>query len=96
MLKAEFDSVPKKVMHSVFHFMSANLVLSTIVLLLAGLNVTFEKDPLSLVLFIAVYFVPYDVVSLIIAFTSGIKKAPLIPLWNVFALIAIFAVLGAV
>ncbi len=49
MLEASFEEVPKKVMHCVFHYVSAYLILSTIVLLALGFGVTFSWDSSLLV-----------------------------------------------
>ncbi len=39
MLESQFDLVPKKVMHSVFHYVSVYLIFSTTTLLLVGFGV---------------------------------------------------------
>ena len=44
MLKADFDDVPKKVMHCVFHYVSVFLVLTSITLLLLGFGVVPASD----------------------------------------------------
>jgi hypothetical protein len=41
MLQADFDDVPKKVMHCVFHYVSVYVVLSFIVLIAIGLGFSF-------------------------------------------------------
>jgi hypothetical protein len=95
MLRSSFDDVPKKVMHCVFHYVSAVLILSTLFLLAIGLGI-FKSDTSLLVKFIAIHFTVFAVTQLIIAATSKIPGAVFkLFQWIIFALIAITAWLGA-
>ena len=95
MLRASFDEVSKKVMHCVFHYISVYLVLSTVVLLLLGLGIDGDMDAIFLVKFIAVQYLLFAAVQLVIAFTSQLDKAIFkLFQWTFFVLIAVFAWLG--
>ena len=95
MLEASFDEVAKKVMHCVFHYMSAYLILSTLVLLFSGFGFGFGSDNAMLVKFIAVNYILFALWQIILALLSDIKN-PLFKLfqWVFFTLIAVFAWLG--
>ena len=96
MLNASFDDIPKKVMHSVFHYISVFLVLSTIVLLFLGLSPQLKTASSLLVRFIAIHYAVFAAVQIIIAFTSKIEKAIFkLFQWMFFIIIAILAWLGA-
>ena len=97
LLDAPIDDVPKKVMHCVFHYISAFLVLSTLALLAVGLGVKFKSSQTFLVDFIAIHYATFAVIQLIIALKSKIPK-PALKLfqWIFFALIAIFIWIGIV
>jgi hypothetical protein len=96
MMEASFDEVPKKVMHCVFHFITVDFVLATIALLAAGFGLTFGHDVGLLVLFIAVHFLLYGLVQIVMVLSSGIRGGlSKIFQWAVFLLVAIFAFLGA-
>ena len=74
MLQADFDDVPKKVMHCVFHYVSAYLVLSFIVLIAIGLGFSFGTADALLVKFIAVNYFFFAITQIVIAATSNIPK----------------------
>ena len=95
LLDAPLDDVPKKVMHCVFHYISAFLVLSTLALLAVGLGVKFKSSQNFLVDFIAIHYATFAVIQLVIALKSKIPK-PALKLfqWIFFSLIAIFIWLG--
>ena len=95
MLDAPFDDVPKKVMHCVFHYVSAFMVISTIALLVVGIGVKFKSGHTLLVDFIAINYAAFAVAQFFIALKSKIPR-PAFKLfqWIFFALIAIFAWLG--
>jgi hypothetical protein len=96
MLQAPFDDVPKKVMHSVFHYISAFLVLSSIALLAIGLGYNFNADTTLLVKFIAISFIVFAVTQIVIAATSTIPNGVIkLFQWIFFVVIAIFAWIGA-
>ncbi len=96
MMEASFDEVPKKVMQSVFHYVSVFLVLSAAALILVGLGVSFGGDASLLVRFIALNYALFAIAQIIIALTSGIPSA-LTKLfqWVFFVVIAVLAWLGA-
>jgi hypothetical protein len=95
-LKSEVDIVPKKVMQSLFHYMSVFLVLSSIILF-AGSH---HSCPLydyvhNMVKFIGVVYAFFAIVQFLIALTSGIPGGVFkLFQWVFWALIAVFAVLG--
>ena len=95
MLEAPIDDLPKKVMHCVFHYISAFLVLSTLALLAVGLGVKFKSSQNFLVDFIAIHYATFAVIQLVIALKSKIPK-PALKLfqWIFFSLIAILSWLG--
>ncbi len=96
MLNASFDEIPKKVMHSVFHYISVFLVLSTIVLLFLGLSPQLKTASSLLVRFIAIHYAVFAAVQIIIALTSKIEKAIFkLFQWMFFIIIAVLAWLGA-
>jgi hypothetical protein len=95
-LKSEVDIVPKKVMQSLFHYMSVFLVLSSIILF-AGSH---HSCPLydyvhNMVKFIGVVYAFFAIAQFLIALTSGIPGGVFkLFQWVFWALIAVFAVLG--
>ncbi len=96
MLKAPFDEVPKKVMHCVFHYISAYLVFSSIFLLALGLGFTFKGDGALLVKFIALNYAVFAVTQIIITLTSQIQNGIFkLFQWTFFVVIAAFTWLGA-
>ena len=95
MLKASFDPVPKKVMHCVFHYISAYLILSTIALLGIGFGVIAKEGTTILVRFISINFAVFAVWQIALATTSQIQKGILkLFQWVFFITIAVFAWLG--
>ena len=96
MLQAPFDDVPKKVMHCVFHYISAFLILASIALITIGLGYNFNADTTLLVKFIAISFVVFAVTQIVIAATSTIPRGVIkLFQWIFFVVIAIFAWIGA-
>ena len=95
-LQASFDEVPKKVMHCLFHYVSAYLILSTIFLLAIGLGLKLGGGTSLLVKFIALNYAAFAIAQAILALASNIKNA-LFKLfqWMFWVLIALFAWLGA-
>ena len=95
MMQASFDIVSKKVLQALFHYITVNFIASAVVLLAAGFGLSFGFDLLPVVLFVAVHFLLYTLVQLLIAFTSGIPKAPLkLFQWTIFLLTGVFALIG--
>lgn len=96
MLAAPIEDVPRKVMHCVFHYVSTYLVLSTAALFLVGLDVCVGEGTSALVRFIAINYLVFALWQLLIAFGSGIPRAPLkLFQWVFFLLIAVLSWLGA-
>jgi hypothetical protein len=95
-LQASFDEVPKKVMHCLFHYVSAYLILTTIYLLAIGVGFKFGGGTTLLVKFIAVNYAAFALGQIIIALASKIQNA-LFKLfqWVFWTLIAVIAWLGA-
>ena len=92
---ASFDEISKEVMHCVFHYISAYLILSTVALLLLGFGIDCGMNSIFLVKFIAVQYLLFAVTQLIIAFTSQIDRAVFkLFQWAFFVLIAVVAWLG--
>ena len=96
MLQAEFDDVPKKVMHCVFHYVSVYVVLSFIVLIAIGLGFSFGAADTLLVKFIAINYFFFAITQIVIAATSNIPKGVIkLFQWILFMIIAILAWIGA-
>jgi hypothetical protein len=96
MLQADFDEVPKKVMHCVFHYVSVYVALSFIVLIAIGLGFSFGAADTLLVKFIAINYFLFAITQIVIAATSNIPKGVTkLFQWIFFMVIAIFAWIGA-
>jgi hypothetical protein len=96
MLQADFDDVPKKVMHCVFHYISVYVVLSFIVLIAIGLGFSFGTADALLVKFIAVNYFFFAITQIVIAATSNIPNGVIkLFQWIFFMGVAIFAWIGA-
>ena len=95
MLQADFEDVPKKVMHCVFHYVSVYVVVSCIVLIAIGLGYEFGTTDALLVKFIAINYFLFAIVQIVIATTSNIPNG-LMKLfqWIIFMVIAILAWIG--
>ncbi len=95
MLEASFDPVPKKVMHCVFHYVSAYLILSTIALLGIGFGVVAREGTTVLVQFISINYAVFAVWQIALAITSQIQNGIFkLFQWVFFIIIAVFAWLG--
>ena len=96
MLQADFDDVPKKVMHCVFHYVSVYLILSFIVLMAIGLGFSFGTADKLLVKFIAINYFFFAITQIVIAAASNIPKGVTkLFQWIFFLIIVIFAWIGA-
>ncbi len=96
MMKASFDQVPKKVMYSVFHFISVFMVLSAVALILVGFGYSFNLDSTLLIRFIALNYSLFAITQIIIALTSGIPKSMTkLFQWVFWIIIAVLAWIGA-
>jgi hypothetical protein len=96
MMDASFDQVPKKVMQSVFHYVSVFQVLSAVTLLSVGIGFSFGLNSTLLVWFIALNYSLFAVTQLYIALTSGIPNgASKLFQWVFWVIIAVLAWVGA-
>ncbi len=95
-LNSDIDIVPKKVMQSLFHYMSVILVLSTIILLAGSHHSWPMYDYVhNMIRFIGIVFAFFAVTQFIIAATSGIPGGIFkLFQWVFWALIAACAILG--
>ena len=95
-LDSDIGSVPKKVMQSLFHYMSVFLVLSMIILL-AGSH---QSCPMydyvhNMIRFIGIVFAFFALTQFIIALTAGIPGGVLKMFqWLFWALISATAIIG--
>ena len=95
MLEASFDPVPKKVMHCVFHYISAYLFLSTVALLGTGFGIINGEGTTLLVRFIAINYAVFAVWQIALAATSQIEKGVFkLFQWLFFTIIALLSWLG--
>jgi hypothetical protein len=96
MLAASFDAVPKKVMHAVFHYITAFLLLSAALLIAIGVGFSFGEETRLAVWFIAANYTLFAVGQIALALTSGIPSA-LTKLfqWVFWVVIAVLAWIGA-
>ena len=96
-LASEVEIIPKKVMQSLFHYMSVFLILTTVILLLFSFGKTwFFQNSRDVSLFIGINYSGLALVQFIIAISSSIEKG-LMKLfqWVFWLLIAIFAIWGS-
>ncbi|MFC1865587.1 hypothetical protein ACFLYB_02595 [Chloroflexota bacterium] len=95
-MDASFDEIPKKVMQSIFHYMTIFQILSAVALLLIALGYSFDLDSILLVWFIALNYSLFAVSGIIIAMTSGIPGGlTKMFQWIFWIIIAVFAWIGA-
>jgi len=96
MLSASFEEVPKKVMHTVFHYISVFQVLSAVALLMIGFDFSFDKDSTLLVWFIAMNYSLFALAGITIALTSNISNGlSKMFQWIFWIAIAVLAWIGA-
>ena len=82
-------------MYCLFHFITADFAISTLILIGAGFGVTFELDVKLAVIGVIAHFGLYGIIQIIMVVASGIEKGLLkIFQWILFFIIAIFAILG--
>jgi len=95
-LDSDIDIVPKKVMQSVFHYMSVFMVLSTLVLFAGSHELCPMYDYVhNMIRFIAIVYAFFALTQFIIALTSGIPGGVLKMFqWLFWALIAASAIIG--
>lgn len=96
-LEAEIEETPKRVMLSIYHYMSVYMVLTTVVLFMTALDkCMLFAEPLSVVKFIGVSYLGFTFSQLIVAGTAPIKGSILkLFQWVFWILIAVFAFLGS-
>jgi hypothetical protein len=96
MLEASFNGVAKKVMQSVFHYSSVNLVLMAVMLLALGFGLNLKGASSLIVQFIALHYSLFAAVQIITALASKIDKSMFKMFqWILFIIVAVFAWLGA-
>lgn len=95
-LDSDIDIVPKKVMQSMFHYMSVVLVLSTFILLAGSHHLCPMYDYVhNMIRFIGILFALFAVMHFILAAGSGISGGVFkLFQWVFWALISVFAIVG--
>ena len=95
MLNSDMNLLPKKVMLSVFHYISVFMILSSVILLASGAGYFAFQEYNLLVKFISINLAGFAVWQIAIALSSGIQNA-LIKMfqWIMFLAIALLAWLG--
>ncbi|MDA3791759.1 MAG: hypothetical protein PF503_25095 [Desulfobacula sp.] len=97
MLESDFELVPKKGMHCVFHYVSVYLILSAAFLLLAGFGVDMGSDNTLLIRFIAVNYTGFAIWQIVIAAKSGISNViTKLFQWVFFVIIAVCSFWGTI
>lgn len=98
-LDSGLDEIPKKIMHSLFHYASVFLVLSTIVLIGNSFDITLENCLLNsdmTVRFIGLVYLGFGLSQIIIAASSkiegGLFKLFQWVFWLIIGLLALFGV----
>ena len=95
-LNSDIDEIPRKVMQSLFHYMSAYMVLTSVILLgiSIGENLIFENTD-DVVKMIGLSYAGFAIIQFIIALTSSIKLGVFkLFQWVFWALIAAFSLMG--
>lgn len=95
-LDSDIDIVPKKVMQSLFHYMTVFMVLSTIILLAGSHELCPMYDYVhNMIRFIGIVYAFFALTQFIIALTSGIPGGVFKMFqWVFWALIAALAIIG--
>ncbi len=97
MLATDLDPIPKKVMHSVFHYASVFLILASLALVAIGSGKFADGNSFPLVRFIALNYALFAIWQIGIAATSGIDRGVIkLFQWTFFIIIAVLAWLGTV
>ena len=95
-LNSDIDEIPKKVMHSIFHYLSVYMILTTILLLLFAIDshALFENHS-DVAILIAISYVGFAVTQIIVAVTSSIKGGIFrLFQWIFWMLIAVLSLAG--
>ena len=95
MLNSDMSLVPKKIMQSVFHYISVFMILSSLILLASGAGYFAFQEYNLVVKFISINLAGFAVWQIVIALSSGISGA-LIKMfqWIMFFTIAVLAWMG--
>ncbi len=95
-MDSDIEQVPKKVMQSVFHYMSVFLVLSLFILLAGSHRSCPMYDYVhTMIRFIGMAYGLYAITQFVIASTSGIPGGVFKMFqWVFWALISVFAIIG--
>lgn len=95
-LDSDIDIVPKKVMQSLFHYMTVFMVLSTIILLAGSHELCPMYDYVHhMIRFIAIVYAFFALTQFVIALTSGIPGGVFKMFqWVFWAFIAALAIIG--
>ena len=95
-LDSSIEPVPKRVIQSVFHYVSTFLILSTVELILAGIGVEIFDGTTMVLRFIAANYIVFAIWEVVIALTSGVEKGLMKMFhWTFFLIIAVFTLLGS-
>lgn len=95
-LISDIDEIPKRVMESLFHYMSVFMILTSVILtaISVGHNLVFENTS-DVVKLIGMVYACFAVVQFFIALTSSIKMGVLkLFQWIFWILISVFSFLG--
>ena len=95
-LESDLDIVPKKVVHSLFHYLSVFMLFSTIILFAGSSQLCPLYDYVhNMIRFIAIIYGLFALTQLIIALTSDIPGGVFkLFQWILWAFISTFAILG--
>ena len=94
-LKSNLDEVPTQVMRSLFHYMSAFMLISTFVLFEAALSLGTIFESVVVVLYTGLIYLGLAMAQLIVIFTSGIKGGLLkLFQWVFWVLISVCCLVG--
>ncbi len=95
-LSADIEEIPKKVMHSLFHYMSVFMVVSAIMLLFFAFgNNLFFSNARDVSFFIGILYAGFALSQFLIAITSSIKSGIIKMFqWIFWTMIAVFVFLG--
>lgn len=95
MMNAEFDSLAKKVMQSVFHYISVFLFLTAYILIMPGVRgANCVIDPTPVFGFIGVNYLLFAIAQIIVAFRAKISLLKMFQ-WIFWILISAFSFMAA-
>jgi len=95
-MTSNIDEIPKKVMQSLFHYMSIFLILTSVILIAIsiGQNLIFENTS-DIIKVIGIIYAGFAIVQFYIALTSSLKMGVFkLFQWIFWALIAFFCLIG--